>query len=269
MGGVGGQPGGNLFCIFDGHGNHGRRVAEATNTHLPGALSELLAAYFAASGTAGPGTRAGVQGVIEAAFAATDAHVRAAGINVSSSGTTATVAFQLGNQLWVAAAGDSRSILCSRAEGDGGWRARPLTLDHRPRRLSERVRVEAAGGRVEPKRLPGGRVVGEPRLWLQDLPTPGLLLTRALGDTTAASIGCTHAPETVYCTLRAGVDVALVIASDGIWDCLENGQVCDVVAAAAGADAACQAVLAVALEEWEDRLAGDNISIVVARFGGA
>lgn len=39
-------------------------------------------------------------------------------------------------------------------------------------------RVVAAGGRVEPKKLPTGRTVGEDRLWLQDIPTPGLLLSR-------------------------------------------------------------------------------------------
>lgn len=39
-------------------------------------------------------------------------------------------------------------------------------------------RIEAAGARVAPKRLPSGRSVGEPRLWLQDAGGPGLLLSR-------------------------------------------------------------------------------------------
>jgi serine/threonine protein phosphatase PrpC len=75
------------------------------------------------------------------------AHVRAttllhtpqSGVNLASSGTTATVAFQRGNRLWVAAAGDSRAILCTRNARDQ-WRALPLTIDHRPRRPSERER---------------------------------------------------------------------------------------------------------------------------------
>jgi hypothetical protein len=40
-------------------------------------------------------------------------------------------------------------------------------------------RIEAAGARVAPKRLPSGRSVGEPRLWLQDAGGPGLLLSRS------------------------------------------------------------------------------------------
>ena len=82
-----------------------------------------------------------------------------------------------------------------------------------------------AGGRVEPKRLPSGRVVGEPRLWLQDLPSPGLLLSRSLGDLTATSVGCTCEPEITYVTLRRDVDHCLVLASDGIWDVLDNEEV--------------------------------------------
>lgn len=153
------------------------------------------------------------------------------GVNLANSGTTACVAYQLGNRLWVASAGDSRTILCSRDTHDE-WRAVPLTLDHRPRRTSERerwvirwlvscvgmyacsglqaglamlqwppcdtvtvmfiycsmhsiaicacstCRVQAAGARVAPKRLPSGRSVGEPRLWLQNAHGPGLMLSR-------------------------------------------------------------------------------------------
>jgi serine/threonine protein phosphatase PrpC len=39
----------------------------------------------------------------------------------------------------MAAAGDSRAILCTRNTREQ-WRALPLTIDHRPRRTSERER---------------------------------------------------------------------------------------------------------------------------------
>lgn len=66
------------------------------------------------------------------------------GVNLASSGTTASVAFQRGNRLWVASAGDSRAILCTRNSRDQ-WRALPLTIDHRPRRNSERERYVFSG----------------------------------------------------------------------------------------------------------------------------
>jgi serine/threonine protein phosphatase PrpC len=49
------------------------------------------------------------------------------------------VAYQRGNQVWVAAVGDSRVVLCGRRP-QGGWRVLPMTIDHRPRRQSERQR---------------------------------------------------------------------------------------------------------------------------------
>jgi hypothetical protein len=149
------------------------------------------------------------------------------GIDVSSSGTTATTALQLGNRLWVAAAGDSRAVLCRRAAaGAGPWRPQPLSLDHRPRRHSERARVTDAGARVMPKRLPSGQWVGEPRMWLQDAAAgPGLMISRSLGDIMATSVGCTSEPEVTYTTLIPGRDQFVVIASDGIWDVLTNEQV--------------------------------------------
>ncbi len=64
-----------------------------------------------------------------------------AGININSSGTTASVAYQKGNRLWVASAGDSRVILCCKdKDKDQAWRVQALTIDHRPRRPSERAR---------------------------------------------------------------------------------------------------------------------------------
>lgn len=117
-------------------------------------------------------------------------------------------------------------MLCQRSEEDyGGYRPQPLTLDHRPRRPSERERVEAAGARVQPKRLPSGRLVGEPRLWLQEYESPGLLLSRSLGDLMASTVGCTSDPEVTYVTLQPGRDQYLVMATDGVWDVLTNEQV--------------------------------------------
>jgi hypothetical protein len=47
--------------------------------------------------------------------------------------------------------------------------------------------IEAAGARVAPKRLPSGRTVGEPRMWLQNAHGPGLLLSRCVQSLLFAS----------------------------------------------------------------------------------
>lgn len=64
----------------------------------------------------------------------------------------------------------------------GGSRGEPFSVNHCIMSygccMNHFYRVEAAGGRVEPKKLPSGKTVGEPRLWLQHIPSPGLLLSR-------------------------------------------------------------------------------------------
>ncbi len=82
---------------------------------------------------------------------------------------------------------------------------------------------------MQPKRLPSGRTVGEPRMWLQQAHSPGLLLSRSLGDLMASTVGCTATPEVSFATLRPHVDIFMVLASDGVWDVLSNDQVggCD------------------------------------------
>lgn len=65
-------------------------------------------------------------------------HMQQSNFNVSSSGTTATVVYQHGSQIWVASAGDSRAVVLVNA--GASWEVLPLTLDHRPGRRSEKRR---------------------------------------------------------------------------------------------------------------------------------
>jgi hypothetical protein len=58
VGDFGGVPGGNLFCVFDGHGSHGKDAALASRQLLPCLLDAELRQYFTVrvcSGRAGGG----------------------------------------------------------------------------------------------------------------------------------------------------------------------------------------------------------------------
>jgi serine/threonine protein phosphatase PrpC len=59
------------------------------------------------------------------------------------SGTTALTVLFRGNKLYVANSGDSRAVLCRNDK------AYPLSVDHKPNREEERIRVEKAGGWIE------------------------------------------------------------------------------------------------------------------------
>lgn len=54
------------------------------------------------------------------------------------------------------------------------------------------------------------------------------MLSRSIGDGMATSVGCTAEPEVTAMDLRPQVDGYLVTASDGVWDVLDNTDVCKV-----------------------------------------
>ncbi|OBZ68999.1 Protein phosphatase 2C 2 [Grifola frondosa] len=110
-------------------------------------------------------------------------------------------------------AGDSRSVLSSKGV------AQPLSFDHKPQNETERSRIVAAGGYIE-----FGRVNGN------------LALARALGDFDYKK-NPTIRPEAQIITSDPEViehditdqDEFLIIACDGIWDCLTSQQAVNVV----------------------------------------
>ncbi|KAF9428408.1 Protein phosphatase 2C 2 [Podila epigama] len=113
------------------------------------------------------------------------------------------------NVLYVANAGDSRAVLGT----DGA--AIALSNDHKPVNRGESRRIVAAGGFVE-----SGRVNGS------------LALSRALGDF-EFKMNATLGPEDQIVTANPDVvehhiteeDEFLVLACDGIWDCMTSQEV--------------------------------------------
>jgi hypothetical protein len=73
--------------------------------------------------------------------------------------------------------------------------------------------IEAAGARVAPKRLPSGRTVGEPRMWLQNAHGPGLLLSRCAQQLSSL--------QTIMpCTVNANCTAGAAHAADLLVLCL-------------------------------------------------
>ena len=72
-----------------------------------------------------------------------------------TAGTTSTVCYLRGNEIWVACSGDSRAVLCS-LPGDH-IAATDMSKDFKPELPEERARIEALGGEVTvsgPRGLP-------------------------------------------------------------------------------------------------------------------
>ncbi|GAV71451.1 PP2C domain-containing protein [Cephalotus follicularis] len=130
-----------------------------------------------------------------------------------TSGSTACVAIIRNNQLVVANAGDSRCVLCRKGQ------AFNLSKDHKPDLEIEKDRILKAGGFIQV-----GRVNGS------------LNLARAIGDVEFKQNKALPAEKQIV-TANPDINIVelcdddefLVLACDGIWDCMSSQQVVDYV----------------------------------------
>lgn len=154
--------------------------------------------------------------------------VRKTSIDTSFSGSTAITLLVRGSFLLCANVGDSRAVLGKKTSF--GWRAVPLSSDHKPDLPKERERILAYGGRVEPfvgtihaDRLTGG-YVGPSRVWMSQEQIPGLAMSRSLGDFVASQLGVISEPDFTQVELTPE-DKFVIVASDGIWEFLSSQKV--------------------------------------------
>ncbi|KAJ5151854.1 hypothetical protein N7492_010149 [Penicillium capsulatum] len=190
-----------FFGVYDGHG--GDRVALFAGEKLHQIVSKQESF-----------SRGDIEQALKDGFLATDrAILEDPKYEEEVSGCTASTSIISKNKIWVANAGDSRSVL-----GVKG-RAKPLSFDHKPQNEGEKARISAAGGFVD-----FGRVNGN------------LALSRAIGDFEFKK-SPELSPEQQIVTAFPDVtvheltddDEFLVIACDGIWDCQSSQAVVEFV----------------------------------------
>jgi serine/threonine protein phosphatase PrpC len=144
------------------------------------------------------------------------------GVDVRFSGSTCVSVLTFGTKLFVANVGDSRAILIKQNDqSPEGFQVTPLSRDHKPSDPDEFKRIVDAGGRVDTYRDHKGKRVGPDRVWLLNEEIPGLAMSRSFGDTVACRVGVNAIPEQQEVNLTAA-DKVLVIASDGVWEFMEN-----------------------------------------------
>ncbi|KAI9892271.1 MAG: Protein phosphatase 2C 2 [Vezdaea aestivalis] len=191
----------SFFGVYDGHG--GSKVAQYTGENMHNIIAK--------QGAFGSGN---YEQALKDGFLATDRAILSDPLYEEEvSGCTASVAIVSKTKIYVANAGDSRTVL-----GVKG-RAKPLSFDHKPQNEGEKARITAAGGFVD-----FGRVNGN------------LALSRAIGDFEFKK-SSDLAPEQQIVTAYPDVvthdisedDEFLVVACDGIWDCQSSQAVVEFV----------------------------------------
>ncbi|XP_010486793.1 PREDICTED: protein phosphatase 2C 37-like [Camelina sativa] len=165
-------------------------------------------------------------------------------------GSTAVVSVVTPEKIVVSNCGDSRAVLCRNGV------AIPLSVDHKPDRPDELIRIQKAGGRVI--YWDGARVLGV------------LAMSRAIGDNYLKPYVIPDPEVTV--TDRTDDDECLILASDGLWDVVPNETACGVARMCLrGADAAdgedshnaCSDAALLLTKLALARQSSDNVSVVV------
>jgi serine/threonine protein phosphatase PrpC len=80
-----------------------------------------------------------------------------------------------------------------------------------------------------------GEDIGPKRVWLLSQDVPGLAMTRSFGDMIAASVGVLSQPE-VWKRKIEPDDAFFVLASDGVWEFIENQPAVDIIVKASCAE---------------------------------
>lgn len=131
----------------------------------------------------------------------------------SCAGCTANVLLMVGNTLYCANAGDSRSILYTQKK------VVHLSEDHKPENDIERNRINQAGGFIIEGRVNGNlnlsRAIGD----LEYKKNPGLKPTEQL----------ISAEPDVVTRQMSGEDEFIVMGCDGVWEILTGMEICLIV----------------------------------------
>ncbi|KAI3815657.1 hypothetical protein L1987_15335 [Smallanthus sonchifolius] len=155
-------------------------------------------------------------------------------------GSTASTAVLVGNHLYVANVGDSRTVISK------AGKAIPLSEDHKPNRSNERKRIENAGGVV---------------MWVGTWRVGGVLaMSRAFGNHMLKQFVVAE-PEIQEQELDEEFEL-LILPSDGLWDVVPNEDSVSLALLEEEPESAARKLIETAFS----RGSADNITCIVVRF---
>lgn len=229
-----------LLGLFDGHGKDGLKVAHFCCSFM----KEFFVAHHS---TFLESPKTAIEEIIEAC----DKKLRSNPneFDAMLSGTTAVVLFITGEGIHIGSVGDSRAILATipnsntpmvpppassnpyirKIEPSRQLKPVALTIDQKPNHDVELARIEKSGGKVQQLTDDYGHKVGPFRVWQKNGILPGLAMSRSIGDGVAKEIGVIATPIYHFFQHIMFRDQFIVMASDGVWDVMENIEVVNFV----------------------------------------
>ncbi|KAK6161935.1 hypothetical protein DH2020_001776 [Rehmannia glutinosa] len=240
---------GAFVGVFDGHGKNGHIISNIVRNGLPSLILSQRNPIPQSEKLESESSKSFLKWkeACVSAFKVMDKEIKFLDtVDCSCSGTTASVVVKQGEDLVVANLGDSRAVLGTRTEN--GIMAIQLTTDLKPGVPCEAERIRKCHGRV----LALKEEAHIQRVWLPYDDSPGLAMSRAFGDFVLKNHGIICIPDVSYHRLTPN-DEFLVVASDGVWDVLNNDEVMSIVSSAHSEEGAAKAIVDAAIGSWKQK----------------
>lgn len=242
-----------VFAVLDGHGRNGHLCSQFFRDHLGAALD--------AEPEMTPDS-------VSRALVRVDDQLKVkADIDCSFSGTTVTCCLVMSQVIVAAWLGDTRAIM-------GRWKNTEISLvelsqDHKPDIPTERRRILKAGGRIRQIVDEKGNKSGGLRVFVPSQDIPGVNFTRSFGDSVIHAYGISSEVDCIV-TKRTPADRFVVIASDGIYEFIDNLEVINLVATAKTVEAAAETLVRTAKTRWlSEEQSSDDVTAIVIRLDPA
>ena len=256
----------NIFCVMDGHGTNGHLVSRYLMKYINLFFknNKKMNASNQNEDSIYQRLKKSDYHILRRLFrhAERDLHKKSK-IDANFSGTTCVMVAQIGDRFICANIGDSRAIMIKT-----GNEIVPLSIDQKPDDPEESKRIVQNGGEIS-QYEENGEKSGPYRIWKKGEVYPGIAMSRSVGDFIATSLGVV--PEAKFIEEKIDQDCKfIVVASDGIWEFLDNKRVGEIVMPYYkndDPDGACKALIKEATEWWnKEDIVVDDITVVVVFF---
>jgi serine/threonine protein phosphatase PrpC len=255
----------NVFCVMDGHGVNGHLVSRFVTKYFTTFFKKNKKMNSSNSNEDQIFYRLKKNDfdILKRAYRHAERDIeKNSDIDANFSGTTCVMVFQVGNRLLCGNVGDSRAIL---VKGD---KVIPLSIDQKPDDPEESKRIKENGGEISQYEEDGEKS-GPFRVWQKGEVYPGIAMSRSIGDFIATKLGVI--PEPKFIEEKIDKDCKfIVVASDGVWEFLDNETVKNMVMPfyekndPAGA---CKELIKKSTEFWnQEDIVVDDITVVIAFF---
>ncbi|XP_053951453.1 uncharacterized protein LOC128858908 [Anastrepha ludens] len=216
--------------IYDGHG--GAEAATFAKEHLMMQIINQKAFWSDSDNDVLRAIREGYIATHYAMWRDQENWPKTANGLLSTAGTTATVAFIRREKIYIGHVGDSGIVLGYQNENEKFWRAKQLTVDHKPESAEERARIQRSGGKVVVKtgvprvvwnrpRSAGHRGPIRPNTPIDEVPF--LAVARSLGDLWSYNsmrnvFVVSPDPDVQVIKINPKTFRCLIFGTDGLWN---------------------------------------------------